>query len=75
MQTYYKQADGILKYIAMLEDAQKKAKQANMPIAEAKLVMMALAAVLAVQHFFRKVDNWEGLLAASRTWASWKTAF
>jgi len=38
----------------MLEDAQKKEKQANMPIVDAKLVMMALAAVLAVQHFPRK---------------------
>jgi uncharacterized ParB-like nuclease family protein len=54
MQTYYKQADGIPQYIAMLEDAQKKEKQANMPIVDAKLVMMALAAVLAVQHFPRK---------------------
>jgi len=61
MQAYYKQADGIPQYIALLEDAQKKAKRAQMPIADAELVMMASAAVLAVQHFPRKVDNWEGL--------------
>ena len=67
MQAYYKQLDGILQYIALLEDAQKKAKQAHMPIADAKLVMMALAAVLAVQHFPRKVDNWEGLPALACT--------
>ena len=41
----------------MLEDAQKKAKRTNMPIADAKLVMMALAAVRAVQHFASAVDN------------------
>ena len=46
-----------------------------MPIADAELVMMALAAVLAVQHFPREGDNWEGLPTASRTWTTWKTAF
>jgi hypothetical protein len=35
----------------MMEDAQKKAKQAGMPIADVELVMMALAAILAAQHF------------------------
>jgi hypothetical protein len=46
-----------------------------MPIATIKLVMMSLAAVLAAQHFPHKVDNWEGLPAASRTWQAWKVAF
>jgi hypothetical protein len=59
----------------MLEDAQKQAKRAGMPIANIKLVMMALAAVLAAQHFPGKVDNWEGLPSISRTWLAWKTAF
>jgi hypothetical protein len=45
-----------------------------MPIANVKLVMMALAAVLAAQHFPREVDNWEGP-ATSRTWQTWKVAF
>jgi hypothetical protein len=69
MQSYYEKADGIPQYIALLEDAQKKAKHANMPIADAKLVMMALAAVLAVQHFPREVDDWEGLPALLSTWS------
>ncbi len=42
MHNYYTQADGIPQYINMLEDAQKKAMRAGMPIA----VMMASAAVL-----------------------------
>ena len=37
--------------------------------------MMASTAVLAVQHFPRKVDDWEGLPALARTWPAWKTAF
>jgi hypothetical protein len=75
MHQYYTQADGIPQYIIMLEDAQKKAKRAGMPIANIKLVMMASAAVLLAQHFPREVDDWEGLPSTLRTWAVWKTAF
>jgi hypothetical protein len=57
MHTYYVQANGIPQYINMLEDAQKKARRAGMPIADVELVMMASAAVLAAQHFPRKVDD------------------
>ncbi len=67
MHQYYIQADGIPQYINMLEDAQKKAKRAGMPIAGIELVMMALAAVLAAQHFLREVDDWEGLPSSART--------
>ncbi len=75
MHGYYAQADGIPQYIIMLEEAQKKAKQAGMPIADIKPVMMALAAVLAAMHFPREVDDWEGLPAHGCTWAAWKTSF
>ena len=70
MHGYYAQADGIPQYIIMLEEAQKKAKRAGMPIANIKLVMMALAAVLAAMHFPRKVDDWEGLHVLGRTWSA-----
>jgi hypothetical protein len=62
-------------FIVMMENAQKKAKQTGMPIANVELVMMASAAVLAAQHFQHEVDNWEGLLSTSRTWQAWKVAF
>ena len=75
MHQYYVQADGIPQYIIMLEDAQKKAKRAGMPIANIELVMMASTAVLAAQHFPREVDDWEGLPSNARTWVAWKTAF
>jgi hypothetical protein len=52
----------------MMEDAQKKAKWAGMPISDVKLVMMASAAVLAAQHFLQEVDDWEGLPAINRMW-------
>jgi hypothetical protein len=70
MHGYYAQADGIPQYIIMLEEAQKKAKRAGMPIADIKLVMMASAAIIAVQHFPCKFDNWECLPVTSRLWAA-----
>ena len=75
MTQYYVQADGIPQFIVMMEDAQKKAKRAGMPISNVKLVMMASAAVLAAQRFLREVDDWEGLPAIDRTWRAWKVAF
>jgi hypothetical protein len=69
------QADGIPQFIVMTDDVQKKATRAGMPIANVKLVMMALAADLAAQHFPREVDDWEGLPTKARTWHAWKVAF
>jgi hypothetical protein len=66
MHGYYAQADGIPQYIIMLEAAQKKAKRASMPIVDIKLIMMALAAVLAAQHFPHEINDGEGLPANSR---------
>ena len=67
MHQYYTLAKGIPQHIIMLEDAQKKAQRAGMPIADIELVMMASAAVLAAQHFPREVDDWEGLPSNART--------
>ncbi len=47
MMQNYVQADGIPQFIVMMEDVQKKATRAGMPITNVKLVMMALAAVFA----------------------------
>jgi hypothetical protein len=75
MHQYYVQADGIPQYIIMMEDAQKKAKRAGIPIAGIELMMMALVAVLATQHYPCEVDDWEGHASSARTWAAWKIAF
>jgi hypothetical protein len=71
MMQYYVQADGIPQFIVMMEDAQKKAKWAGMPIADVELVMMASAAVLTAHH----VDDCEGFPAINCTWRAWKVAF
>jgi hypothetical protein len=75
MTQYYVQVDGIPQFVVMMEDAQKKAKRAGMPIAVVKIVMMASAAVLAAQHFLQEEDDWEGLPAIDCTWRAWKVAF
>jgi hypothetical protein len=46
-----------------------------MPIADVELVMMALVAVLAAQHFPCEFDDWEGLPAVDHTWRAWKVTF
>jgi hypothetical protein len=75
MMQYYVQVDGIPQLIIMMEDALKKAKWDGMPIANLELVMMALTAVLAAQHFPREVNDWEGLPAGSCMWQAWNVAF
>jgi hypothetical protein len=75
MTQYYVQADGIPQFIVMMEDAQKKAKQADMPVANVELVVMALAAIFTAQRFLQEVDDWEGLPAIDCTWRAWKVAF
>jgi hypothetical protein len=39
-----------------------------MPIANVELVMMALAANLAAQHYPQEVYDWEGLPAINHMW-------
>jgi hypothetical protein len=72
---YYVQADGVPQFIVMMEDAQKKAMWAGMLIADVKLVMMALAAVLVAQQFPQEVDDWEGLPSTSCMRQVWMLAF
>jgi hypothetical protein len=55
MTMYYIQADDIPQFIVMMEDAQKKAKQAGMLIADVELVMMVLATILTAQHFLQEI--------------------
>ncbi len=72
---YCVQAEGIPQFIVMMEDAQKKATRAGMPIADVELMMMGSAADLAAQHFPRKVTDWEGSPAIDHTWRAWKVEF
>ena len=54
MQLYYSQADGIPQFINMMEDAQKKAKRAGMPIADDATTVVRVKAEAA--HKSRRDD-------------------
>ena len=75
MMGYYAEAEGIPEYINMLEDAQRKAERAKMPIADVQLVAIASTAVLASQDYVRATEDWEALTNAQKTWTKWKSSF
>ncbi len=53
MMGYYTTADGIPEYINTLKEAQCKLAHANLPMLYDQLLAIALAAVLASEHFPR----------------------
>ena len=50
---------GIPEYINMLEDAQKKAKHANLPTIIITLVLVATKSLLQAHTFSTKTKEWE----------------
>ena len=75
MNHYYEATTGIPEYINKLEDAQKKAQRANVPIADSTLVAIATASVMASQQYPRTDDVWDDLSPKERTWTKWKTTY
>ncbi len=75
MNHYFESTNGIPEYINNLEDAQKKAQRANVPIADSTLVAIATASVMASQLYPRTDDAWDDLSPKERTWAKWKTTY
>jgi hypothetical protein len=70
---YYTAADGIPEYINMLEEAQRKLAQANLPMSDTQLVAIASTLVLAANDFPRTTEEWEVLPPANKTWVAWNT--
>ena len=75
MNHYYESANSIPEFINKLEDAQKKAQRANVPIADTTLVAIATASVMASQTYPRTDDAWDDLSPKEKTWAKWKTTY
>lgn len=75
MQTYHVDAEGILEYVNMLEDAQKRSRRARNPITDASLVVIATNVMLGSEQFPRANDNWEELNPHEQTWAAWKKLY
>jgi hypothetical protein len=51
MMSYYQDAEGIPKYINMLQEAQCKLAKTNLPMFDDQLLAIASTAVLASKHF------------------------
>jgi hypothetical protein len=75
MSQYYEGMPDIPKYIFLLEDAQRKAARACLPITNQTLTVLASIALLAADTFPCTTELWEELDPANTTWATWKTAY
>ncbi len=74
MSKYYKGMPDIPEYIFLLEDAQRKAARARLPVTNQTLTLLASTALLAADTFPHTTELWEELDLANKTWAAWKTA-
>jgi hypothetical protein len=75
MSKYYEGTPNIPEYIFLLEDAQRKAARACLPITDQTLTVLASTPLLATNTFPRTTELWEELDPADKTWAAWKTAY
>jgi hypothetical protein len=71
----YKNAASMPDFILAMEEAQKKAKQAKLPILEIELAMYAATSVLQSGDYKKETDEWEGRNANKKTWTEWKQAY
>ncbi len=71
----YKNAASMLDFILMMEEAQKKAKQAELPILDIELAMYAATSVLQSGDYKKETNEWEGRNANNKTWTEWKQAY
>ena len=58
-----------------MEEAQKKAKTAELPILDIELAMYAATSILQSGDYKKETDKWEGHDAHKKTWTKWKQAY
>jgi hypothetical protein len=75
MSQYYGGTLDIPEYIFLLEDTQRKAARASLPITDQTLTILASTALLATVTFPHTTELWEELDPADMTWAARKTAY
>jgi hypothetical protein len=71
----YKYAASMPDFILGMEEAQKKAKRADLPILDIKLAMYATTAMLQLRDSKKEMDKWEGRNASKKIWTKWKQAY
>ncbi len=62
-------------FILAMEEAQKKAKRAELPILDIKLAMYAATFVLQSGNYKKEMDKWEGHNTSKKTWTKWKQVY
>jgi hypothetical protein len=72
---YYVGKPDIPKYIFLLEDTQRKAARACLPVTDQTLTILTSTVLLAASTFPRTTELWEELDPANKTWLAWKTAY
>jgi hypothetical protein len=75
MSQYYEGTPDIPEYIFLLEDAQRKAARACLPVTNQTLTVLGSIALLAADTFPRTTELWEELDPVDKTWDAWKTAY
>eukprot|EP00804_Cyclotella_cryptica_P009896 CCRYP_014167-RA/>CCRYP_014167-RA protein AED:0.40 eAED:0.40 QI:0/-1/0/1/-1/1/1/0/256 len=73
MQSWWQDDPRVPEYINKLEEAQKKAAHANLPLTNAWLAAPASVSLLTAGSFPKQRTNWDSLPPTSKTWAAWKT--
>jgi hypothetical protein len=71
----YKNAASMLDFILAMEEAQKKAKRAELPILDIKFAMYAATSILQLGNYKKETGKWEGCNAAMKTWSKLKQAY
>jgi hypothetical protein len=64
----YKNATSMPYFILAMEEAQKKAKSAELAILDIKLAIYAATSILQSGNYKKETDKWEGPNAAMKTW-------
>jgi hypothetical protein len=75
MSQYYEGTPIIPEYIQLLEDVQRKAARAGLPVPDQTLTILTSTALLAADTFPRTTILWEELAPADKTWSAWKAAY
>ena len=71
----YKNAASMPDFILTMEEAQKKAKRAKLPILDIELSMYVATSVLQSGAHTKEINEWEGHNANKKTWTEWKQAY
>ncbi len=71
----YKNATSMPDFILTMEEAQKKAKRAELRILDLELAMYSAASMLQSGDYKKGTNKWEGRNSSKKTWTKWKQAY